>query len=201
MLALLVSGALVLMGIAIYNGLVRLRAQADAAWSDVEVQLKRRHALVPKLVETVKGHAAREHGTLDAVVGARNRAVAAAGPAASAEPEGTLTQTLRGMLALADADPELRAAESFAQLQASLDQIEDAIQSARRYYNAVVRDLNTQVGRFPARLVAGALGFTPREIFELADETARRLPRVELDTGTTESLFSPGARARGNHGV
>src|SRR5437899_432848 len=181
MVALLVIGALVLMVVAIYNGLVRLRAQADAAWSDIDVQLKRRHDLVPNLVETVKGYAAHERGTLDAVVTARNRAAAAAGPAARAEAEGALSQALRQVFALAEAYPQLRAAESFAQLQASLGQIEDAVQNARRYYNAVVRDLNTRIGQFPSNLVAGTFGFAPREFFELTSDAERQAPKVSFE--------------------
>jgi LemA protein len=185
MVALLVIGALVVMVIAVYNGLVRLRAQAAAAWSDIDVQLKRRHDLVPNLVETVKGYAAHERGTLDAVVSARNRAVAVTGPAAKAEAEGALTQALRQVFALAEAYPQLRAAENFGQLQTSLGQIEDAVQSARRYYNAVVRDLNTRIGQFPSSLVAGAFGFTPREFFELESEAERQPPQVRFETGTS----------------
>src|SRR5215475_9861191 len=114
----------------LYNGLVRLRVQADNAWADIDVQLKRRHDLVPNLVETVKGYAGHERGTLEAVVQARNQAVSAAGPAAKAEAEGGLTRALRQVFALAESYPQLRAAESFTQLQTSLGQIEDAIQNA-----------------------------------------------------------------------
>jgi len=183
MLFLLVVAAIVLATIALYNALVRLRVQADNAWSDIDVQLKRRHDLVPNLVETVKGYAGHERGTLEAVIAARNRAMTAQGPAARAEAEGALTQALRQVFALAEAYPQLRAAESFAQLQTSLAQIEDAVQNARRYYNAVVRDLNTRIAQFPSNLVANAFAFTPREFFELTSEAERQPPQVRFETG------------------
>jgi LemA protein len=178
---LLVLAAVAVAVVATYNGLVRLRAQADNAWSDIDVQLKRRYDLVPNLVETVKGYAGHERQTLDAVVSARNRAMSAQGPAAKAEAEGSLSQALRQLFALAEAYPQLRAVESFTQLQASLAQIEDAIQNARRYYNAVVRDLNTRIGQFPTNLLAGTFGFTTREFFELASEGERQAPRVSFE--------------------
>ena len=184
MLVLLVVAAVIVAIIVVYNGLVRLRVQADNAWADIDVQLKRRHDLVPNLVETVKGYAGHERGTLEAVVQARNQAVSATGPAAKAQAEGELTRALRQVFALAEAYPQLRAAESFAQLQASLGQIEDAIQNARRYYNAVVRDLNTRVAQFPSNFVASAFGFAPREFFELTSEGERQPPQVRFGTGT-----------------
>ena len=184
MLVLLVVAAVIVAIIVLYNGLVRLRVQADNAWADIDVQLKRRHDLVPNLVETVKGYAGHERGTLEAVVQARNQAVSATGPAAKAQAEGELTRALRQVFALAEAYPQLRAAESFAQLQASLGQIEDAIQNARRYYNAVVRDLNTRVAQFPSNFVASAFGFAPREFFELTSEGERQPPQVRFGTGT-----------------
>jgi LemA protein len=181
MLLLIVLAALGVAGVAIYNGLVRLRTQADNAWADIDVQLKRRYDLVPNLVETVKGYAAHERGTLEAVVAARNRAMTAQGPAAKAEAEGSLSQALRQLFALAEAYPQLRAAESFAQLQTSLGQIEEALQNARRYYNAVVRDLNTRIAQFPSSLVANAAGFVPREYFELGSEAERQAPKVSFE--------------------
>jgi LemA protein len=184
MIVLLVVAAVIVGIIVVYNGLVRLRVQADNAWADIDVQLKRRHDLVPNLVETVKGYAGHERGTLEAVVQARNQAVSATGPAAKAEAEGELTRALRQVFALAESYPQLRAAESFAQLQASLGQIEDAIQNARRYYNAVVRDLNTRVAQFPSNFVASAFGFAPREFFELTSEGERQPPQVRFGTGT-----------------
>ena len=154
--------------ITIYNGLVRLNVQCDNAWSDIDVQLKRRYDLIPNLVETVKGYAAHEKGTLEGVVAARNSAMTAEGPAAKAQAEGMLTAALRQVFALAEAYPQLRAVESFNQLQQTLNQIEDAVQNARRYYNAVVRDLNTKIQSFPTNIIAGMFGFTQRQFFEAA---------------------------------
>jgi LemA protein len=149
--------------------------------ADIDVQLKRRTDLVPNVVETVKGYASHERQTLEAVINARNRAVSAqsAGPAERGQAEGALTTALRGLFALAEAYPQLRAAENFAQLQNTLAQIEDAVQNARRYYNAVVRDLNTRVQQFPSNIVAGMFGFANREFFEIAD-AERELPKVKF---------------------
>jgi LemA protein len=163
----------------LYNGLVRLKVQADSAWSDIDVQLKRRYDLVPNLVETVKGYATHERGTLEAVVDARSRAMSAQGPAARAEAEGMLTGALKSLFALAEAYPQLRAAENFGALQKSLADIEDAIQNARRYYNAVVRDLNTRVMQFPSNLVARTFGFREREFFEM-EAGERSAPKVSF---------------------
>jgi LemA protein len=167
--------------IGIYNGLVRLNVQAANAWSDIDVQLKRRHDLIPNVVETVKGYASHERNTLEAVVNARNRAVSvqSAGPAERGQAEGALTSALRGLFALAESYPQLRAAENFAQLQTTLAQIEDAVQNARRYYNAVVRDLNTRVQQFPSNLIAGMFGFRNREFFEVPD-AERETPKVKF---------------------
>ena len=182
---LLVIGVLVVgvVIIAIYNSLVRLRVQAENAWADIDVQLKRRYDLIPNLVETVKGYAGHERQTLEAVVNARNRAMSAQGPAKKAQAEGMLAQALRQVFALAEAYPQLRAVESFTQLQNSLQKIEDAVQNARRYYNAVVRDFNTKIAQFPSNLIAGMFSFTAREFFELAEAAQREAPRVSFETG------------------
>lgn len=176
---LLILIAVVLAVFVIYNSLVKLRVQADAAWSDIDVQLKRRYDLVPNLVETVKGYAAHERGTLDAVIEARSRAMMAQGPADKARAEGELTGTLKSLFALAENYPQLRAVEGFTQLQGSLGQIEDAVQNARRYYNAVVRDLNTKIHQFPSNLVARTFAFREREFFEMP-EAERSVPRVSF---------------------
>ena len=180
---LLVLGAVVIAVVAIYNALVRLRVQCDNAWADIDVHLKRRYDLIPNLVETVKGYAGHERKTLEDLVNARNRAMAAQGPAAKGEAEGMLTQALKSLFALAEAYPQLRAVESFIQLQGSLNQIEDAVQNARRYYNAVVRDLNTRIAQFPSNLIAGFFAFRPREFFELTAAAEREVPRVSFETG------------------
>jgi LemA protein len=175
---------LILIAIAIgvfvlYNGLVQLKVRADGAWADIDVQLKRRHDLIPNLVETVKGYASHEKGTLEAVVNARSRAMSAQGTAERAEAENMLTGALKSLFALSEAYPQLRASENFSQLQATLGQIEDAIQNARRYYNAVVRDLNTRVLQFPSNLIARTFGFREREFFEI-DAGERAAPNVSF---------------------
>jgi len=170
--------------IAMYNGLVRLRVQCDNAWSDIDVQLKRRYDLVPNLVETVKGYAGHEKGTLEAVVQARNSAMSAQGPAAKADAENMLTGALRQIFALAEAYPQLRAVESFTQLQNTLTQLEDTIQNARRYYNAVVRDLNTKIQVFPSNVIAGMFNFKPREFFEVSAPAEREAPKVSFGAPT-----------------
>jgi LemA protein len=184
MTLLIVLAALVVLGLIVvgmYNSLVRLNVQASNAWSDIDVQLKRRTDLIPNVVESVKGYASHERQTLEAVINARNRAVSAqsAGPAERAQAEGALTGALRGLFALAESYPQLRAAENFAQLQNTLAQIEDAVQNARRYYNAVVRDLNTKVQQFPSNIVAGMFGFSNREFFEIPDSD-KQVPQVKF---------------------
>jgi len=181
---LIVLLAVLLGGVFIYNSLVRLREQAEAAWSDIDVQLKRRYDLVPNLVETVKGYAGHERETLDAVVSARSRAMSAQGPTDRAQAEGMLTGALKSLFALSEAYPDLRASENFGALQATLSELEDHIQNARRYYNAVVRDYNTRIAQVPANLVAGPFGFSEREFFELPQGEAAA-PRVSFEEGTS----------------
>jgi LemA protein len=183
LIVLIVAAVIALAVIGIYNGLVKLRVQADNAWSDIDVQLKRRHDLIPTLVAAVKGHAGYEKGTLEAVVEARSRAVGAGGPAAAGEAERELAGSVQQLLAVAEAYPELRAAESFLSLQRNLVEIEDHIQNARRYYNAVVRDLNTRIAQFPSNLIAGSFGFRPREYFGLADQSEQTPPQFDLGAG------------------
>ena len=186
MITLIVLAVLVLLlffVIGVYNSLVRLRVQADNAWADIDVQLKRRYDLIPNLVETVKGYAAHEKGTLEGVIKARNAAMSAQGPAAKAEAEGMLTGALRQLFALAEAYPQLRAVESFTALQGTLNEIEDHVQNARRYYNAVVRDLNTKIAQFPSNIIAGMFGFNAREFFELKDVAQREAPKVSFGAG------------------
>jgi LemA protein len=177
---LILIAVIVVGGIVMYNGLVRLRVQADNAWSDIDVQLKRRHDLIPNLVETVKGYASHEKDTLEGVVEARNKAMSAQGPAAKGQAEGQLTNALKSLFALSESYPQLRAVESFTQLQNTLNQIEDAVQNARRYYNAVVRDFNTKISQFPSNLVASVFGFQAKEFFSLGDESEREVPKVDF---------------------
>src|ERR1700730_2008490 len=179
-IALIIIALLVIFFVVIYNGLVSLRVQCDNAWADIDVQLKRRYDLIPNLVETVKGYAGHEKSTLEGVVAARSQAMSAQGPAAKAEAEGVLTAALRQVFALAEAYPQLKAVESFTQLQQSLNQIEDSVQNARRYYNAVVRDLNTKIVQFPSNIIAGMFNFKPREFFEISAPAEREVPKVSF---------------------
>ena len=184
MTGFVILGVLVLILIFVvgmYNALVRLKVQCDNAWADIDVQLKRRYDLIPNLVETVKGYAAHEKGTLEAVINARNRAMTATSPADKAQAENMLSGALKSLFALSEAYPQLRAIESFTALQASLAQIEDTVQNARRYYNAVVRDLNTKIQQFPTNIVANMLGFKPREFFEITAPAEREAPRVSFN--------------------
>jgi LemA protein len=160
--------------IAIYNRLVSLNQRATQAWSDISVQLKQRHDLIPNLVETVKGYAAHERGTLEAVTQARNAAVAATGPNAQAQAENMLTGALRQLFAVAEAYPDLKANQNFLQLQSELSDIENKIAASRRFFNNSVQEYNSSIQQFPAVLLAGTLGFTQRGFFELdeAEKTA-----------------------------
>lgn len=163
-----------------YNSLVQLRVRADSAWSDIDVQLKRRHDLIPNLVETVKGYAAHEKGTFENVARYRSAAMAATSTEDRAQAEGALTQALRGLLAVAEAYPQLQASQQFQSLQNSLSEIENALQNARRYYNAVVRDLNTRIQSFPTNIIAGMFNFKERQFFEIAEPTERNVPAVKF---------------------
>ena len=180
---------LVLVGVAVvlalwlvgqFNALVQLRNQVQNAWAQIDVQLKRRYDLIPNLVETVKAYAAHEKGALEAVINARAKAMSAQGPEAKGTAETQLTQSLKSLFALAEAYPQWRALEAFNQLQGSLNQIEDAVQNARRYYNAVVRDYNAKTQEIPTNLIAGWFNFVGRQFFELTDTTQREPPKVQF---------------------
>ncbi len=158
-----------------YNSLVQLRVRAESAWSDIDVQLKRRHDLIPNLVETVKGYATHEKTTFEDVAKYRSMAMQATAPADRAQAEGMLTQALKSLFAVAENYPQLRASEQFMSLQAALQEIENAIQNARRYYNAVVRDLNTKIQSFPTNILAGMFGFQQKQFFEM-ETPADRAP-------------------------
>jgi LemA protein len=153
---------------AVYNSLVQLRVRADNAWSDIDVQLKRRHDLIPNLVETVKGYAAHEKGTFENVTKFRSMAMQATGPADRAAAENQLSGALKSLFAVAEQYPQLQASGQFQSLQNSLNEVENSLQESRRYYNAVVRDLNTKIASFPSNLIAGMFGFQPRQFFEAA---------------------------------
>ena len=170
-IALAILVALVLA--AMYNGLVRLNIQADEAWSDITVQLKRRYDLIPNLVNTVKGYAAHEKSVFEDVTAARAQAMTAQGPAATAQAENQFQQTLKSLFAVAENYPDLKATENFQQLQAELTDTEDKIMAARRFYNGVVRDFNTRRKTFPTNVFANMLGFKQdKEFFELDEAGA-----------------------------
>lgn len=179
MWVLIVLAVIAVYAVLTYNSLVKLKVQTENAWADIDVQLKRRHDLVPNVVETVKGYASHERGTFEAVVAARAQAMSARSPADRGQAENMLTGALKSLFALAEAYPQLRASENFSALQAQLASLEDAIQNARRYYNAVVRDFNTRIRQFPSSIVARAGGFSEREFFEI-DEGERAVPKVSF---------------------
>ena len=170
----------VLWVIVIYNGLVALRQRVNQAFSDIDVQTKQRHDLIPNLVETVKGYAAHERGTLEAVVQARNAAVTAqaGGVAAQAAAENVLSGALRQLFALSEAYPDLKANQNFQQLQAELSDIENKIAAARRFFNNAVQEYNTGIQQFPAVLMAGALGFTQKEFFDVGVDERKVLEQA-----------------------
>ena len=158
--------------IVIYNRLVSLRQVVGQSWSDISVQLKQRHDLVPNLVETVKGYAAHERGTLEAVTQARNAAVSASGPQAQAAAENMLSGALRQLFALSEAYPDLKASQNFQRLQSDLSDLENKIAASRRFFNNAVQEYNAATQQFPAVLIAGPMGFSQRAFFEL-DEGER----------------------------
>jgi LemA protein len=176
-----------------YNGMVRARNKVDEAWSGIDVQLKRRHDLIPNLVETVKGYAAHERETFQAVTDARARAMSASGPAQAGAAEGMLSQALGRLFAVAEAYPQLRASENFQQLQAELTNTEDQIAAARRIYNGNVQSYNTKIQVFPNSLIAGMGGFTAREYFEIEDPGDREPVKVDFSTPPPVAGTAPAA--------
>jgi LemA protein len=177
---ILIPAVVAVTAVAIYNSLVKLREQADAAWADIDVHLKRRHDLIPNLVETVKGYAGHEKETLESVTKARSAAMSAQGPEAQAAAENMLSGALKSIFALSEAYPQLQAAEGFRDLQKSLQEIENGIQQARRYYNAVVRDFNTRIAQVPSNIIAKAFNFPKKEFFEI-EEGDREVPQVNFN--------------------
>ena len=169
---------LVMAAIGIYNSLVGLRQQVKSAWSQIDVQLKRRYDLIPNLVETVKGYAAHEKQTLERVIQARNAAVAAQGVAAQAQAENVLTGALRQLFAVAEAYPNLKANENFLQLQEELASTENRISFARQNYNDTAASYNTRAQSFPAVIFARMFNFMPAEFFEIQNVTEREAPKV-----------------------
>jgi len=166
-----------------YNGLISLKNQVANAWKQIDVQLKRRHDLVPNLVNTVKGAMEHERGTLEAVIAARNRAVSAEGVAATAAAEGVLTQALGRLFALAENYPQIRATTNIQQLQEELASTENKVAFARQLYNDVATQYNTRQAQFPTNLVAGLAKASPAELWEIEDGAERAVPRVDLSPG------------------
>lgn len=166
--------------VAVFNGLIRLRNRVQEAWSDIDVQLKRRYDLIPNLINSVKGYAKHESGVFENVTKARSQAMQAGTPAEHAQAENMLTGALKSLFAVSENYPELRASENFMHLQQELTDTENKIQSSRRFYNGQVRDFNTKIEVFPNNFVAGILGFTKQEFFEIANDSERETPKVEF---------------------
>jgi LemA protein len=174
----IVLGVLVVLAVylvVVYNGLVALRQRTSQAFADIDVQLKQRHDLIPNLVETVKGYAGHERATLEAVVNARNAAVAASGPGQQAAAEGALSGALGRLMALAEAYPDLKANTNFQQLQSELADIENKLAAARRFFNNAVSEYNASIQAFPAALIAPSFGFREREFFDVGEESRKQL--------------------------
>jgi LemA protein len=166
--------------IGIYNALITLKNRVEEAWSDIDVQLKRRYDLIPNLVETVKGYAAHESGVFEKVTEARSRAMNATGAQDKAQAENMLSETLKSLFAVAENYPQLKASENFAKLQDELSDTENKIQAARRFYNGNVRDFNTKLQVFPNNLINALLKFQAREFFELGNEAEREAVKVQF---------------------
>ncbi|MBI3250556.1 MAG: LemA family protein [Candidatus Andersenbacteria bacterium] len=175
-----VVAVVVLYLLAMYNALVRQRNQVKESWSDIDIQLKRRHNLIPNVVETVKGYAAHENKTLQSVTEARTRALSAQTPEDHAKAENMLSSTLKTLFAVSEQYPDLKANANFLELQRELSDTEDKIQAARRHYNTTVSEFNTTIESFPSNAVAGMFGFKQAEFFELDEEGARSVPKVSF---------------------
>lgn len=168
-------------GLLAYNSLIRQRNQVKEAWSDIDVQLKRRYNLIPNLIETVKGYARHERETFESVTQARAKALGAQTPEAKAQAENMLTSTLKTLFAVAEAYPDLKANANFLELQRELSDTENKIQAARRFYNSTVRDFNTVIQSVPTNIVANIFSFKKEEFFELKDEAVKSAPKVSFD--------------------
>jgi LemA protein len=179
--------------VALYNGLVQKRNRVDNAWAQIEVQLKRRRDLIPNLVETVKGYAAHERGTFEAVTQARAAAAGATTPAAIGQAEGMLSQALGRLFAVAEAYPDLKANQNFLDLQSQLRDTEDKIAISRQVYNDTVLTYNNAIQVFPAVLLAGTFGFARREFFEIEDAGDREVPAVSFQPGAPAPAAPPAA--------
>jgi len=177
---LIIIGLIILWVIFTYNRLIILRNRAKEAWSDIDVQLKRRYNLIPNLVETVKGYAAHERGVFEKVTEARTRAMGAQTMKEHSEAENMLSSTLKSLFAVVENYPDLKASTNFLELQKELRDTEDKIQAARRFYNTNVRDLNIKVESFPANTVANVFRFAKMDFFEIKEPSAREVPQVKF---------------------
>jgi LemA protein len=162
------------------NSIISLRNRTDEAWSGIDVQLKRRHDLVPNLVESVKGYASHERETFEKVTQARAAAMQASGPEEASKAESQLTAALGGLRVVAEQYPQLRATENFQQLQRQLSELEDEIQASRRIYNSNVQQFNTRIQQFPGSIIANQGGFTPKPFFEISEAAEREAPQVSF---------------------
>jgi LemA protein len=170
MIAIYVIIALALLAVFVYNGLVSSKNRVDEAWSDIEVQLKRRYDLIPNLVETVKGYAKQESSVLENVVKARSAAMSAGSMQEKLKDENMLSGTLKSLFALSESYPDLKSNQNFMQMQSDLTDTEDKIQAARRFYNGTVRDFNTKIQQFPGNIFASMFGFAKREFFDIDEK-------------------------------
>ena len=175
-----VVGVLAIWFIATYNGLITLKNKVEEGWADIETQLKRRYDLIPNMVETVKGYATHESGTLENVTKARNMAMAANSLEEKAQAENMLAGTLKTLFAVAENYPDLKANQNFMDLQQTLRDVEDHLQLARRYFNAVVRDFNTRLQVFPTNMIGGMLGFKDKQFFQVENQTERENVKVSF---------------------
>jgi len=176
----ILAAAIIVWGVFAYNRVVRLRVRADASWRDIDTQLKRRWDLIPSLVTVVRGYASHESDVFEHVTAARGRSMQASTPREQAEAEGALKTAMKSLFVLVESYPQLQANAQFMQFQQTLEQVEDAIQRSRRYYNAVVRDYNMSIEVFPRSLLATVFGFHQRQYFALSDELERTSPAVRL---------------------
>jgi len=180
LIVIVVAVFVLLWGGLTYNRLVRLRVRAEASWRDIDTQLKRRWDLIPNLVETVKGYASHEREVFEQVTLARSRAINASGPQEQARADEGLRGALKSLFAVVESYPDLKANTNFLQMQQTLEQVEDAIQRSRRYYNAVVRDLNTSIQVFPRNIIANLFRFEERQFYALENEIEREAPKVQF---------------------
>jgi LemA protein len=185
-IVIIIVALLLLIGliyVLVRNSLINLEQRVDESWSGIDVQLKRRHDLIPNLVETVKGYATHERETFEKVTQARAAAMQASGPAEAGQAEGQLTAALGGLRVVAEQYPDLRATENFQQLQRQLSELEDEIQASRRIYNSNVQVFNTRIQQFPASIPAKQMGYTEKQYFEITEPSEREAPQVSFSPG------------------